>query len=268
MGAEGIQGHDLVEAHYTALVVRRWLVLSAFWLLACHAGGDASSASAGPTHTPPPSEGPRPVEPSSAEVPIDADDGVWGAALAPVTIVVFTDLQCPYCSQTHAVLAALERHYGEARLRVVVKHTPLSKHAGAIPAARLAQAVLALNGRRNFFKYMDLAFDRQQDIADRKALDLVGALNLDVSAVAERAGDVAVGQQVLRDVMLAERLKVSGTPHLRINGLGVTGAVPLEFVARLVERELVETQQLQGKGIPADQIYAQRVAINILEQER
>lgn len=221
----------------------------------------------GAAHTPPTRERRSGLEPSSSQLPVDADDGIWGEPLAPVTIVMFTDLQCPFCARGHEALTALERHYGEARLRVVVKHCPMSFHAGAVPAARVAQAVLALGGQRRFFEYLDRAFAQQQRIADGYALELVAPLGLDVSAVAERAGDPAIGQEVLRDTALADRLHVTGTPHQRINGLGVTGALPASYLAKLVDDELVAAQALLAQGVPAAEVYARRVQLNIAKPE-
>ncbi len=239
------------------------LVASTTALAACGARGDAHSPAAGAqTRTPPPVERPRPTEPSSEQVPVDADDGVWGDALAPVTVVVFTDLQCPYCAHAHATLAALEHHYGEARLRVVIKHTPLARHGGAVPAARVAQAILALNGRRRFFEYLDLAFSRQSEVADGRAVDLAGPLEVDLSAIAERASDRAVGEQILRDAQLADRLRITGTPHHRINGLAITGTVPLAEFTRWIEEEQRAAAALRAAGVPADAIYARRVSAN------
>jgi protein-disulfide isomerase len=196
-------------------------------------------------------------------VPVEADDGTWGAALAPVTLVVFTDLRCPFCAQGHELIQKLEQHYGPLELRVVVKQVPLASHAGAIPAARVAQAVLELGGNAKFFEYLDRAFARQDQVAGGNALELALPLGIDAARLAERAGSAAVGQQVLNDTDLAERLAVPALPHLRINGRGFTGVHPYDTLVRAIDRELAEVRRLTSAGIPKDQVYSRRVAQNL-----
>ncbi len=213
--------------------------------------------------TPTPSRTAPEPQASSEQIPIDADDAVWGFGMAPVTLVVFTDLQCPYCAEGHATEVALERRYGEARLRVVFKHLPLSAHAGAVPAARVAQAVLAVAGRGKFFEYVDWAFQRQADIAAGRALDLVKPLGVDVKAVLARAESPESGREVLNDVMLADRLQVPATPHYRLNGRGITGVRPPQLFIELIDEELDATQKLRAAGVGAEAVYAARVRENL-----
>lgn len=193
---------------------------------------------------------------------MDADDGVWGSALAPVTVLVFTDLQCPFCARAHASLIELERRYGEAKLRVVIKHVPLTNHEGAVPAARVAQAVLALHGRALFFRYIDRAFANQDRVANGESVALGAELGLEPRALREYAGSAAIGAQVLNDVLLADRIAVSATPHFRINGLGLTGALPASELARVIDAELIQAASLRGRGVSEADIYKQRVQAN------
>jgi protein-disulfide isomerase len=198
---------------------------------------------------------------------VETDDGVWGAALAPVTVVVFTDLECPFCARGHRALVELERHYGEARLRVVIKHVPLANHAFAVPAARVAQAVLALGGRGKFFEYLDRAFTTPDEVAQGHVLELAVPLGLDMNQLRERADSAEIGRQVLGDVLLADRLKVPATPHYRINGLPLTGVQTVAKLVELVDEELVKTAQLSASGVPGAQVYATRVRENFGKPE-
>jgi protein-disulfide isomerase len=213
--------------------------------------------------TPAPSRAEAETQPSTGELPVDADDGVWGSALAPVTVLVFTDLQCPFCARAHATLIELEQRYGEARLRVVIKHVPLSNHEGAVPAARMAQAVLSVYGRKQFFRFIDRAFANQERLAAGEALPLASELGLDPRKLIEPANSAEIGAQVLRDVMLADHIAVSATPHFRINGLGLTGALPSSELARVINAELAAAEALQKQGLSAADIYAARVRENL-----
>ncbi|HWA78016.1 MAG TPA: DsbA family protein [Polyangiaceae bacterium] len=213
--------------------------------------------------TPPPSRAEAEAQPTAQELPVDADDGVWGSALAPVTVLVFTDLQCPFCARAHATLIELERRYGEARLRVVIKHVPLSNHEGAVPAARMAQAVLGVYGRQQFFRFIDHAFKNQDRVASGEAVPLVSELGLDPRKLIESANSAAIGAQVLRDVMLADHIAVPATPHFRINGVGLTGALPSSDLARVINGELAEAEALRKQGMAEADVYAARVRENM-----
>jgi protein-disulfide isomerase len=239
-------------------------------VLACGASGASSvarsdaarSADLAELHTPRTAESRGELQPSSSELPVDVDDGVWGAADAPVTLIVFTDLECPFCARAHASLIELERRYGAARLRVVIKHVPLAGHEGAVPAARVAQAVLALAGRGGFFRYLDRAFANQERVAAGEALALAGELGLDPRALLERADSAEIGAQVLRDVLLANKIAVAATPHFRINGLARTGVRPLAELAGLIDAELAQAGELRARGVAAIDVYALRVRHN------
>jgi protein-disulfide isomerase len=252
-----------------ALELKRAFFLGLALTSAC--GASRSSAESpsplGALSTPATPESRGEAQPSASSLPVDADDGIWGDANAPVTLLVFTDLQCPFCARGHASLIELERRYGPARLRVVVKHVPLAGHEGAVPAARAAQAVLALSGRAQFFRYLDHAFSNQERVAAGQALALAAELGLDPRAVAERADSAAIGAQVLRDVLLADRIAVPATPHYRINGLALTGARSPSELAFVVEAELAAAAKLRAEGVLAADVYARRVEHNFSRPE-
>lgn len=212
---------------------------------------------------PPPVRSSAEPQPSSEQVPIDPDDGVWGSADAPVTVVVFTDLECPYCAEGHATLSQLARHFGPSRLRFAIKHCPLAMHPQAIPAARVAQAVLEIGGRGKFFAYVDRAYADPNTIAQGGMLTIASALGLDVDAVRELAASRGIGEQIVADVELANRLGVAATPHFRVNGLGLTGALPFSTLEPVVRAELAAAEALRKKGVAPNGVYARRVAENV-----
>jgi protein-disulfide isomerase len=212
---------------------------------------------------PPPARDGAEPQPSSSEVPIDANDAVWGRADAPVTIVVFTDLECPFCAEGHSALSELTRRFGEEQVRIAVKHCPLAMHRQAIPAARVAQAVLELGGRRKFFEYLDRAYAERETLAQGNVVSLAGGLGIDIGRLTDLAASVEIGEQIVEDVQLANRLGVAATPHFRINGLPMTGAVPFATLEPVVKAELREAQRLRASGVAPNRVYAQRVAQNI-----
>jgi protein-disulfide isomerase len=112
------------------------------------------------TDTPPLS-----VAETSSELPLFDDDASWGDPLAPVTIVAFLDLQCPFCARAHPKLKALMERYGSKRLRIVVKHNPLPFHKWAEAAAIDALRIRQVRGSDAFFRFTEEVFEQQSAIS-------------------------------------------------------------------------------------------------------
>jgi len=202
------------------------------------------------------------VQPSSEALPIGSDDPVWGAATAPVTLVEFSDLQCPFCSRVQLTIKSLQAKYGPNQLRVVFKHNPLPFHGNARPAAKVADAVLRQGGSPAFYAFLDLAFEEQQKLGDEALNAWVARVGLDPAVVLRRAGLPETDDKIERDIALAAKVGANGTPAFRINGLALSGAQPLDAFTSIIDAELVAAADLGRKGTPAAAVYGTRVAAN------
>lgn len=202
------------------------------------------------------------VQSSSEPLPIGPDDPVWGSATAPVTLVEFSDLQCPFCSRVQPTVKSLQAKYGPNQLRVVFKHNPLPFHANARPAAKVADAVLHQGGSTAFYAFLDLAFEEQQKLGDQALSAWVARLGLDPVAVLRRAELPETDEKIERDSALAAKVGANGTPAFRINGAALSGAQPLDSFTSIIDAELAAAAELSRKGTPADAIYKTRVAAN------
>lgn len=198
---------------------------------------------------------------SSDVLPV-TDDPVWGSPLAPVTIVEFSDLQCPFCARVQPTIKGLQAKYGPTLLRVVFKHYPLPFHDKARPAAKVADAVFREGGSKSFFSFLDLAFDEQLKLSDAALTDWVTRLGLSAAVVMPRAALPDTSSKVDRDIALATSVGVNGTPAFRINGRELTGAQPAEAFTEIIEAELLAAADLQRRGVTPDAIYKTRVATN------
>ncbi len=98
---------------------------------------------------------------SDSPVAIDSKDPMWGNRSAPVTIVEFSDFQCPYCSRVEPTIQQVRDTYGPDKVRIIWKNEPLPFHPNAKPAAEAAMGVLALAGNDAFWKFHDTAFKNQ-----------------------------------------------------------------------------------------------------------
>ncbi len=194
---------------------------------------------------------------SAAPVPVSPDDAILGDPLAPVTLVVFTDLQCPFCSRLQATLRALQDRYGEDKLRIVFKHNPLPFHQYAKDTAVAADAVRALGGSRAFRIFADLAFANQQMLGTNALDDWVRAAGVDLARFHAELQNPVHTTRVEQDMALAQRLGARGTPHSFVDGVSVGGAQPIEKFAEIIDDHLRRAQDLLRSGTPADRVYVE-----------
>ena len=198
-----------------------------------------------------------------AVVPISPRNPSWGSRTALVTIVEFSDLQCPFCSRVLPTLSALRETYGPDNLRIVWKNSPLSGHLQARPAAEAAMGVFELAGAQGFWRFHDAAFNDQGSLGpesfERWARE----------AGVGDAGGFRAGLQAHRwadrveaDMRDADALDVHGTPTFFINGILVIGAQPLEVFKRTVDAELAKAQAKVAAGTPRDRVYAELALVN------
>ncbi len=183
--------------------------------------------------------------PSAIRVQVSADGApVRGAADAPVTIVEFSDFECPFCKQTHPTLKQLlERYPGKVRL--AYRDFPLdSIHP---QARRAAEAARCASDQGKFWEYHDVLFTQSPQLALEDLRRYAGQVGLDVTKF---DGCLAAGVNkaaVQRDLDEGNRLGITGTPAFFINGRTLTGAQPPEAFTRLIEQELARIAA-SGKG--------------------
>ena len=179
-----------------------------------------------------------------------------GPATAPVTLVVFSDFQCPFCGKLAATLPQLEAKYGPA-LRLVFKHNPLPFHRRAEPAAQLALEAFARQGDAGFWKAHDRLFAQQRSLEDADLGRVASELGLDQAAAMAAVQGHKHAAQIEADQALAEDLDANGTPTSYINGRKLTGSQPFETFAEVVDQEIKHAAALTAKGVPASRIYAE-----------
>ncbi|HEU4538775.1 MAG TPA: thioredoxin domain-containing protein [Polyangiaceae bacterium] len=200
-------------------------------------------------------EGPAGGE-EDAPVPVRADDPTRGARAAPVTVVVFSDFQCPFCARAEETLAQLWQNYGAERLRFVWKHEPLPFHQDAKPAAIAAQAVFAAKGPDAFWKFHAQAFKNQRALTAENFAKWAQEAGVDAATFEKLKSDPAVAKKVERDHELAASLGVDGTPHFFINGVALSGAQPYEKFKEIVEAQLERAKAKLAAGTAPRALYA------------
>ena len=182
-------------------------------------------------------EAPAPVIPGGRDaVAVRADDPVQGKAEAPVTVVEFSDFQCPFCARATPAVKELAAAHPE-KVRVVWKHLPLSFHQNAVPAALAAEAARAQGGPEKFWAMHDKLFAGQASLSQSLYEASARELGLDLDRFKRDMADPKLKARVEEDAQLAQKLGVSGTPTFIVNGERVVGSGGLRAaVERLLQK--------------------------------
>ncbi len=173
-------------------------------------------------------------------LPLDAltagDQPAKGRPGAPVTLVEFTDYECPSCAQTQPVLERLLREY-DGKLRLVVRDFPLQQHAQATLAAQAAEAARA---QGKFWEYHALLFRQQPNLSRAQLSEYAGQLGLDRQQFEAALAAQQFAAPVQRDVQDGVRFGIRATPTLFINGRRVPENT-YEALKAAIESALQET---------------------------
>ncbi|MDP3542581.1 MAG: thioredoxin domain-containing protein [Elusimicrobiota bacterium] len=172
--------------------------------------------------------------------PLKADVGASararGKADAPITIVEYSDFQCPYCTQGHKNIEVLRKNHGD-KLRVVFKNFPLNFHPMAMPAAQWFEA-LYLQSPDKAWTFHDMLFENQSKLSEDYFKTLAKDLGLDVAKAAKDAQSEAVKKKIEADIKEAKGFGIEGTPAYLINGVPLRGAYPVAEFEKIIARIL------------------------------
>ena len=175
--------------------------------------------------------------PQRYEIPIDETDPVLGDADAPITIVEFSDYECPYCQRYHSdTFNQILATYGD-QIRYVYKDLPLTSiHPNATPAANAAYCAQEQNA---FWEFHDLLFSNQLGLSDQAYLAYADSLGLEMGSFEECVNEGRYFDLVAEDTNVLVRINAPiSTPTFFINGQYLAGAQPFSEFARIIDAEL------------------------------
>jgi protein-disulfide isomerase len=175
----------------------------------------------------------EPVERSGAR----DDAAATGSPSAPVTAVIFGDVQCPYTARAVTTLLALQGQYGRDRVRLVWRHLPLAFHRRARAAAEAVEATNMLAGGERAWSMLQAILAPGADLRDD------GLVGLAVNAGAPRStfawlvgeGGAETTSKIDEDVAQARELGITSVPYVLLNGELLAGAQPASVYAELIE---------------------------------
>jgi protein-disulfide isomerase len=178
----------------------------------------------------------RPARPDvEREYQVEVGDApVRGNDEALVTIVEWSDFQCPFCNRVSPTLAQIQKEYGD-RVRVVFKHMPLSIHPQAAGAHAASEAA---HRQGKFWEMHDLIFENQRDLRPETLEGYAQKLGLDMDRYRRDLESEEVANRIDADIKQASELSVTGTPAFFINGRFLSGAQPFVNFKRYIDTAL------------------------------
>jgi protein-disulfide isomerase len=203
-------------------------------------------------------DAPRP-QPAQADpqlvykVPVGNSPSKGGKADAKVTIVQFSDFQCPFCSRVEPTITDLLKDYGKD-VRVVWKNNPLPFHPQAGPAAK---AALAAGEQGKFWEMHEKIFADQQHLDDATFEKYANELGLNMNKWKASYGSDKFAASIKEDQSLAEKLGARGTPSFFINGRPLRGAQPKDSFKQVIDKEIDAANALIKKGVKPANLYAE-----------
>lgn len=157
-----------------------------------------------------------------------------GGENAPVTIITFSDYECPYCARAEDTIARVLKEYGD-KVRLVFRNYPLPFHTNARAAA---EAALCANAQGKFWAFHDKLFAQQSSLGLETYKKIAGEVGLDQAKFDQCLAKNEFKAAVEQDMADGAAVGVSGTPAFFINGRMLSGAQPFEKFKQIIDEEL------------------------------
>ena len=174
------------------------------------------------------------------QVTIEDHDPVFGPEDAPITIIEFSDFECPFCQRHFAqVYPQLLAEYPN-QIRFVYKDFPLTSiHPNAQSAALAAHCAFE---QGEFWEYHDLLFSGRLPFSVSSYQQYASELELDIESFVACIEEERYAAQVAADVDQAHSLGIQSTPTFLVNGIVIVGAQPFEAFAQVIDYELSQAE--------------------------
>ena len=176
-------------------------------------------------------------KPAAVEARVDVPVGsapIWGPADAPVTIIEFSDYECPFCRKFHAeTWPQLQQAYAN-KIRLVYKDFPLGGHPNASPAALAARCA---NDQSKYWQFHDKLFSGKA-FSNAYFEQVASELGLNLADWKSCFSAQKYAKEIQADYSYGEQLGIDGTPTFFINGVRLIGAQPYSAFKKVIDQEL------------------------------
>src|SRR6266852_1746020 len=208
----------------------------------------------------PPAPPPQPPPAAQAHnVDLGTDSPWTGAKHAKVTIVEFSDFQCPFCQRAEPTLQKiLETYKGDVKL--VWRNEPLSFHPNALPAAK---AAMAAHKQGKFWQMHALMFQQQNELSEAKYEEWAKQIGLDLSRWRKDKESPEIASAIDADSRYANQVGADGTPAFFVNGRLISGAMPFETFKPVIDEQIEKANAALKKGVKPEKLYEVLVAQNV-----
>jgi protein-disulfide isomerase len=173
------------------------------------------------------------LEPPRVEVA--AEGPVLGPGDASVTIIEFSDFQCPFCQRALDTIKGIREKYPE-QVRIVYRHLPLDRIHSRARAA--AEASACADDQGSFWKYHDALFANNKALSNEDLRRYAADLELDLERFEQCLGEPSAKARVEADIAAAQAAGITSTPSFVVDGVVITGARPVEDFVPLIEAAL------------------------------
>jgi protein-disulfide isomerase len=170
---------------------------------------------------------------------------VTGPANAPITLIEFSDFQCPYCIKAVPQIQSILKAY-PTEVKLIFKEFPLEIHS---EAAFAASAALAAHKQGKFWAMHDALFANRNDLSREIILALAKGIGLDMNRFETDLASPAIRQAVLKDIQDGDQAGVEGTPTLFINGQRYNGPIVVEALKPILDSELKKSAITARAGL-------------------
>jgi len=194
----------------------------------------------------------NPVPEKVPEIKIDLDeikgnDAVLGNENAPVTIVEFSDYQCPFCRSFYngAYQEIKEKYVDTGKVKVIFRDFPLSFHKDAMPAAMATECVREQKGDEAFFQMHNKIFEGQSgngtdSISSDSLTQYAKEIGVDLDQYKDCVDSEKYKKEILEDQQYAQKVNIKGAPGFYINETQIIGARPFSSFEEIIEAELAK----------------------------
>jgi protein-disulfide isomerase len=165
---------------------------------------------------------------------IRPDESFRGEKDAPITLIEYSDFECPFCSRGYnTVMELMEKYKG--KIRFAYKHLPLSFHPQAMPAAQYYEAI-RLQSPEKAWQFHDAIYKNQRALQNGEKFlkEEAKKLKVDMAKLAKDVTSEAVQKRIAADVAEAGKYGFQGTPGFLLNGIPVKGAYPTQHFDDLI----------------------------------
>jgi len=189
------------------------------------------------------------------KVPVTSAQPSKGPSDALVTIVEFSEFQCPFCARVLPTVKQIQETYGD-KVRIVWRNNPLPFHNNAMPASALAMEAFAQGGNDKFWEVHDVLFANQKALGRPELEEYAKAAGLDMDKVKKALDEGTHTKSIKDDQAVANTFGARGTPYFFVNGRQLRGAMPFPAFKTVIDDEISKAEALIKKGVKKEQLYA------------